>query len=130
MFGSLGVPELLFILVLALLIFGPKALPEVGRTLGKGLAEFRKASNDLRRTINAEVLAEELRESDPRRMVRDALSPTPAADAAVPAKAPASPEGAVSRGALAEADAAAPDESAPGADDPAAPAAPAPRADA
>ena len=57
--GSLGVPEIAFIFVLALLIFGPKRLPEIGRTVGKGLAEFRKASNDLKRTINAELALEE-----------------------------------------------------------------------
>lgn len=69
MFGPLGFPELIFLLVLALLIFGPKKLPEIGRTLGKGLAEFRKASNELKRTINAEM--EDLREADPRRLLRD-----------------------------------------------------------
>src|SRR5436305_8739785 len=58
MFG-LGVPELIFILLLALLIFGPKKLPEIGRTLGKGMAEFRKASNELTRTINAELALDE-----------------------------------------------------------------------
>lgn len=58
MFG-LGVPELIFILVLALLIFGPKRLPEVGRTLGRGMSEFRKASNDLKRTINVELALDE-----------------------------------------------------------------------
>jgi TatA/E family protein of Tat protein translocase len=57
--GSLGLPEIIFILLLALLIFGPKRLPEIGRTLGKGMAEFRKASNDLKRTINAELSLEE-----------------------------------------------------------------------
>ena len=55
MFGSLGFPEILVILVLALLIFGPKRLPEVGRTIGKGLAEFRRATNDLKRSVNAEM---------------------------------------------------------------------------
>lgn len=59
MFGPLGLPELIFILVLALLIFGPKRLPEIGRTLGKGMSEFRKASNDLKRTINSELALEE-----------------------------------------------------------------------
>jgi sec-independent protein translocase protein TatA len=59
MIGSLGVPELIFILVLVLLVFGPKRLPEIGRTVGKGLAEFRKASGDLKRTINAELALEE-----------------------------------------------------------------------
>ena len=62
MFG-LGVPELIFILVLALLIFGPKRLPEIGRTLGRGMSEFRKASNDLKRTINVELALDE--ESQP-----------------------------------------------------------------
>jgi TatA/E family protein of Tat protein translocase len=59
MFGPLGVPELLFILVLALLIFGPKKLPEIGRTVGKAMGEFRRASNELRRTINTEIALEE-----------------------------------------------------------------------
>jgi sec-independent protein translocase protein TatA len=59
MFGSLGFPEMLFILVLALLIFGPKRLPELGRTLGRGLSEFRKASNELKRSINVELALDE-----------------------------------------------------------------------
>lgn len=74
MLGSLGIPELLFIFGLALLVFGPKRLPEVGRALGRGMAELRKASNDLKRTINAEMIEQEMREHDPRRMVRDSLS--------------------------------------------------------
>jgi len=56
---GLGVPELIFILILALLIFGPKRLPEIGRTLGRGMSEFRKASNDLKRTINVELALDE-----------------------------------------------------------------------
>lgn len=57
--GPLGVPELIFILVLALLIFGPKRLPEIGRTIGKGMAEFRKASTELTRSINTELALDE-----------------------------------------------------------------------
>jgi len=53
--GPLGVPELIVILVVALIVFGPKKLPELGKSLGKGLAEFRKASNELRSTIEQEV---------------------------------------------------------------------------
>jgi len=57
--GSLGFTEIAFILVLALLLFGPKRLPEIGRTLGKGLAEFRRASNELKRSLESEVALEE-----------------------------------------------------------------------
>lgn len=76
MFGPLGFPELLFILVLALLIFGPKRLPEVGRTIGKGMAQFRKATTDLKRTIESEISLEE----EPRRQTeRLTRPPRPAA---------------------------------------------------
>ena len=50
MFG-LGFTEILVILVVALLVFGPDRLPELARSLGRGLAEFRRASNDLRRSV-------------------------------------------------------------------------------
>ena len=53
--GNLGMPELMLILVLALLLFGPKRLPEVGKQVGKALGEFRRASNDLKRTIEDEM---------------------------------------------------------------------------
>jgi TatA/E family protein of Tat protein translocase len=64
-FGSLGFTEIAFILILALLLFGPKRLPEIGRTIGKGLGEFRRASNDLRRTLENEVALEEAGERRP-----------------------------------------------------------------
>ena len=57
--GPIGFQEMVFILVLAILIFGPKRLPEIGRTLGKGMSEFRKASNELKRTLNAELALDE-----------------------------------------------------------------------
>ena len=53
--GPLGFTEILFILVLALLLFGPKKLPELGRLVGRGLAEFRRASADLRATVEDEL---------------------------------------------------------------------------
>ena len=86
MFGPLGFPEIVLILILALLIFGPKKLPEIGRTVGRGMAEFRKASNDLKRTINAEMAEmEDLRDVDPRRVLGDDPPRRPA-----PKKSPSS----------------------------------------
>jgi TatA/E family protein of Tat protein translocase len=61
MFGSLGLPELLMIFGVALIVFGPRKLPEIGRTLGKALGEFKKASEELKSTIEREVAIEELK---------------------------------------------------------------------
>ncbi len=55
--GPLGVPETIFIFVLALLIFGPKKLPELGRTIGKAMTEFRRASSELKATFDREMNA-------------------------------------------------------------------------
>ena len=63
MFGTLGGPEVILILVVALIVFGPRRLPEIGKSMGKMLAEFRKASNDFKRTIEDELEAEKSRES-------------------------------------------------------------------
>ena len=57
--GSLGLPEIAFIFIIALLIFGPKKLPELGRTLGRGMAEFRRATDELKRSINTELALDE-----------------------------------------------------------------------
>jgi TatA/E family protein of Tat protein translocase len=62
MFGSIGFPELLVILTIALLIFGPKKLPEVGRSIGKALREFRKTSDEIKEKIEEEIHAEEFKE--------------------------------------------------------------------
>jgi TatA/E family protein of Tat protein translocase len=55
MFGPIGMPELILIFLVALLVFGPRKLPELGRSLGKGIAEFKRASDDLKRTIEDEI---------------------------------------------------------------------------
>jgi sec-independent protein translocase protein TatA len=63
MFGSIGMPELVIILVIALIIFGPRKLPELGRSLGRSIGEFKKASNELRSTLEDEIRIEEQKES-------------------------------------------------------------------
>src|SRR5437870_5402358 len=63
MFGSVGMPEMLIILVIALIIFGPRKLPELGRSLGKSLAEFKRASNELKNTLEEEIRLDEQREA-------------------------------------------------------------------
>ena len=59
MFGSIGMPELIIIFMIALIIFGPRKLPELGRSLGKSLGEFKRASNELRNTLDEEIRLEE-----------------------------------------------------------------------
>jgi TatA/E family protein of Tat protein translocase len=61
---SLGSTELLFILVIALIFFGPRKLPTLARSMGKSLAEFRKASEDFKRTWEREVDLESVRTED------------------------------------------------------------------
>ena len=53
--GPLGFPETVFIFVLALLVFGPKKLPELGKTIGKAMSEFRRASSELKATFDREM---------------------------------------------------------------------------
>ena len=53
--GSVGTPEILLILVIALLIFGPQKLPEMGKSLGRAIREFKRASQELQETIEREV---------------------------------------------------------------------------
>ena len=63
MFGSIGMPELVIIFVIALIIFGPRKLPELGKSLGKSLAEFKRASNELKSTLEEEIRIEEQQRS-------------------------------------------------------------------
>jgi sec-independent protein translocase protein TatA len=64
MLGSIGMPELIVIFVIALIIFGPRKLPELGRSLGRGIAEFKKATNELQTTLDQEIRLEEQREQE------------------------------------------------------------------
>jgi sec-independent protein translocase protein TatA len=65
--GNIGFPEMLVIFIVALLVFGPKRLPELGKSLGRGISEFRRASTDLKRSIEREIESAE---------IDSALSPT------------------------------------------------------
>jgi len=71
-FGPLGVPEIIMIMVVALLLFGPRKMPQIGKSVGRALGELRRASNDFKRTIEDEISTEELR--DVQRGLRDVRS--------------------------------------------------------
>jgi len=84
MFGSIGMPELIIILVIALIIFGPRKLPELGRSLGRSINEFKKASNELRSTLEEEIRVEETRErTTPASATPPAATPAPVDTATV-----------------------------------------------
>ncbi|HVT49450.1 MAG TPA: twin-arginine translocase TatA/TatE family subunit [Vicinamibacterales bacterium] len=80
--GPLGVPELIVIFIVALIVFGPRKLPELGRSLGKSLAEFKRASNELRSTLDDEIKNEERKAAV---LTPPAVTTTAAAEAATPA---------------------------------------------
>jgi sec-independent protein translocase protein TatA len=67
MLGSIGMPELIIIFVIALIIFGPRKLPELGRSLGKSINEFKRASNELKNTLDEEIRVEEARSTERQR---------------------------------------------------------------
>lgn len=109
---GLGLPEMLFIFFLALMVFGPKRLPEIGRQVGKFMAEFKRYSNEFKQQVEAEVRQLELDEALKK---ADAINPPPVAAEALKA---AAPEGTISAaplegGAAAEAPAPAVDAKAP-----------------
>ena len=75
--GPIGVPELILIFVVALIVFGPRKLPELGKSLGKSIAEFKRASNDLRSTLDEEIRLEE------RKTAAATAAPAPVAPPAI-----------------------------------------------
>ena len=81
MFGTIGVPELLVILTIALIIFGPRKLPELGRSLGRSLNEFKRASNELRHTLDEEIRIEEQKSAERQRPPEDSTVPAAPPDA-------------------------------------------------
>jgi TatA/E family protein of Tat protein translocase len=88
-------PELLVILVVALLVLGPKRLPEVARSLGRGMAEFRRASNELRQTLTAPLEEPPVPAKSPKEStaaVKPVASPTESAASAKPPTSPSDTE--------------------------------------
>jgi Tat protein translocase TatB subunit len=92
-FGSIGGPEVVLLFIAALLLFGPRRLPEIGRTLGKTVADFRRATNEFKSNLEREVRMEELKDAvrpienapPPNALARgvllDLTQPAPAGDA-------------------------------------------------
>ncbi|ODS56286.1 MAG: hypothetical protein ABS36_07745 [Acidobacteria bacterium SCN 69-37] len=90
--GPLGFPELIIIFLVALVVFGPRKLPELGRSLGKSLSEFKRASNELRSTLDDEIRLEDRRAATASATTQPAASTTVDADddgADAPQTAPA-----------------------------------------
>jgi TatA/E family protein of Tat protein translocase len=90
MFG-IGMPELILLFVLALLIFGPKQLPEIGKQLGRALGELRRASEDLKQGWAAEVAAAEEPAPPPAASAAPPGEPPPATSPAAPESPPPAP---------------------------------------
>jgi TatA/E family protein of Tat protein translocase len=78
-------PEMVIIAVIALIIFGPRKLPELGKSLGKSIAEFKRASNELKNTLEDEIRTEELNDA------RKSAQIPPSASVPVSTPAPAAP---------------------------------------
>jgi TatA/E family protein of Tat protein translocase len=93
MFGSIGMQELIIIFVIALIIFGPRRLPDLGKSLGKSIAEFKRASNELRNTLEDEIRIDEQRQAKPTVPASPAPPPVEAQPASTPAAQPAASTG-------------------------------------
>ena len=87
--GPIGMPEMLVIAFIALIIFGPRKLPELGKSLGKSIAEFKRASNELKNTLEEEIRTEELHEA--RKSAQIPPGHPPSASVPAPTSAPAAP---------------------------------------
>jgi sec-independent protein translocase protein TatA len=84
MLPNIGIPELIIILTIALIIFGPRKLPELGRSLGRSLNEFKRASNELKHTLEDEIRIEDQRSAERQRPPAEAVRPPDGVDEAVP----------------------------------------------
>jgi sec-independent protein translocase protein TatA len=81
-------PEMVVIAVIALIIFGPRKLPELGKSLGKSIAEFKRASNELKNTLEEEIRTEELQDARKSAQIPPTAATPPASPAPVATTAP------------------------------------------
>jgi TatA/E family protein of Tat protein translocase len=81
-------PEMVVIAVIALIIFGPRKLPELGKSLGKSIAEFKRASNELKNTLEEEIRTEELNDARKSAQIPPTAATPPASPAPVVTTAP------------------------------------------
>ncbi len=109
MFG-IGMTEMLLIAVLALIVLGPKKLPDLARSLGKGFAEFKRATNEFKNTMELESRAEEVRHTQERLQKEGKLKPESEPVAPEPAPEPAGIAAAVEEAKAAQAQYVAEDE--------------------
>jgi sec-independent protein translocase protein TatA len=72
MFGSVGPTEIILIFIIALLVFGPRKLPEIGKSVGKAIREFKKASDEIKGRIEEEIQASEIK--DVQKDLRDGMN--------------------------------------------------------
>ena len=80
MFG-LGMPEILMILAIALIVIGPKKLPDLAKTLGRALGEFKRSAQDFKRSIDVETTVKDIKDIDiPKTNLKDILKDTPTKD--------------------------------------------------
>jgi Tat protein translocase TatB subunit len=86
--GPIGMPEMVVIAVIALIIFGPRKLPELGKSLGKSIAEFKRASNELKNTLEEEIRTEELQEARKSAQIPPTAATPPSSPAPVATTAP------------------------------------------
>jgi len=84
MLPNVGIPELIIILTIALIIFGPRKLPELGRSLGRSLNEFKRASNELKHTLEDEIRVEDQRSAERQRPPAEVVRSADGVDEAVP----------------------------------------------
>jgi len=74
--GNLGIQEIIVIFIIALIVFGPRKLPEIGKSIGKGLAEFKRASNELKQTWEDEVRLDKEKEEMSQLLKENTVNPS------------------------------------------------------